>query len=271
MIRRQYGLLILVAFLGGLTGGLVSTKFLSDEVVFAQSEEKQPNRGQIYAKTIIAEEYFLHGRTKADSLDSEIPVPRALLTTGPDGNPKLMLQDSNGNPRFSISLSDKDGSTIEILDMNGQKKALLSEKCSYGEKQAGPALALLDDNGVIRAQIGVQPDSNPFISLSDSVKKDKKAGRSIKLCLKEKDKASISLCGIEGRQRAELAVDSENTCLSIKDVNGKTRTELGNTELTFAQDGLLEKSSSGALPIEKRAPSSLVLYNKKGKVLWSAP
>jgi len=271
MIRIQYGLLILVAFLGGLIGGLVSTKFLSGEVVFAQVEEEQPNRGQIYATTIIAEEYFLHDRKTTDSLDSEIPVPRAILTTGQDGNPKLMLQDSNGNPRFSIALSDKDGSTLEIFDMNGHKKVLLSEKCSYGEKQAGPTLALLDDNGVIRAQMGVQPDSNPFISLSDPVKKDKKAGRCIRLCLKEKDKANISLSGIEGRQRAELAVDSKNTCLSIKDINGKTRTELGNTELTFGQDGLLEKSSSGALSIEQRDPSSLVLYNKNGNVLWSAP
>jgi len=271
MIRIQYGLLILVAFLGGLLGGLVSTKFLSGEVVFAQDEENQPNRGQIYATTIIAEEYFLHDRKTTDSLDSEIPVPRALLTTEPDGNPKLMLQDSNGNPRFSIALTDKEGSTIEILDMNGHKKILLSEKCSYGEKQTGPTLALLDDNDVIRAQIGVQPDNNPFISLSDPVKKDKKAGRSISLCLKEKDKATISLSGIEGRQRAELAVDSKNTCLSIKDINGKTRTELGNTELTFGRDGLLEKSSSGALSVEQRDPSSLVLYNKNGNVLWSAP
>ncbi len=271
MSRIQYGLLILVAFLGGLTGGLVSTKFLSDEVAFAQSEERQLKQKQIYAKTIIAEEFFLHGKKESNSLDSEIPIPRALLTTEPDGDPKLIMQDSNGNPRFSIKLSDNNGATLAILNVNGEKKALLAEKCSYGEKQLGSTLLLSDDNGEIRAQIGVQADSNPCVLLKDPATKDKKAGRSIRLCLKENNGASISLRGIEGHQRAELGIDSNNTCLTLKDLNGETRTELGSTELVFGKDGSLIKSSPGASSIEQRPPSSLVLYNENGKVLWSAP
>ncbi len=271
MTRIKYGLLVLIAFGGGLMGGLVSAKFLSGEVVFAQNQERQFKQRQIYAETIIAEEYFLHDRKAPNSLDSEIPIPRALLTTNPDGNPKLIMQDSNGNPRFSINLSDKDGATMEILDINGGRKALVSEKCSYGGKQAGPTLALLDDNGEIRAKIGLQDDSNPFVTLSDPPKKDKSPGRSIKLCLEEKDEASISLYGIEGHQRAALAIDSNDTCLSLKDTNGETRAELGNTELTFAKDGLAKKSSPGTLSVEQRPPSSLVMYNENGKVLWSAP
>ena len=125
MIRVQYGRLILVAFLGGLVGGFISTQFLSGKVASAQGEGIQFKQRQIYAKTIIAEEYFLHGRNSKNALDSEIPVPRALLTTEPDGNPKLIMQDSSGNPRFSIILGDNDGTTLSILDMDGNKKVHL--------------------------------------------------------------------------------------------------------------------------------------------------
>jgi len=272
MRRRQYGLLVLVAFLGGLLGGLVSTRFLSNGIAFAQREAWQTNQRQIYAKTIIAEEFFLHERKKTDPLDGEIPVPRAILTAEPDGNPKLVMQDSNGTPRFSIELSNKNGATLAILNEKGAHKALLSEKSLYGEEQSGSTLTLLDNNGAVRAQIGVQANSNPFVSLNDAFTKDKKTGRSIRLCLMGKDEASISLCGIEGSQRAKLAIDSNDTSLSLKDPNGETRAELGNTELAFGTDGSLRKRSSATnFQIEQRPPSSLVLYNENGNVLWSAP
>lgn len=271
MIRIQYGLLILVAFLGGLVGGFVSTKFLTGQVVFAQSQGKQLKQYQIHAKTIIAEEYFLHKKQAEDSLDSEILVPRALLTTEPNGNPKLIMQDSNGNPRFSIKVNDKDGAIVALLDVSGDNKVHVSEKSSDGEQPLGPTLALSDDNGNVRAQIGIQADSNPFLYLTDSPTKENQAGRSIKLNLKEKDEAGIFLCGIGGRHGAGLAVDANNTCLSLKDTNGETRAELGNTELSFGKDGLLKKTLPGELSVEQRLPSSLVLYNDNGKVVWSAP
>jgi hypothetical protein len=271
MIRIQYGLFILVAFLGGLIGGFVSTKFLSSEIVFAQIEGMPFKQSQIHAKTVIAEEYFLHNKQQTNSLDSEIPIPRALLTTEPNGNPKLIMQDSNGNPRLSVHLSDREGATVSLLDMNGVKKVLVSEKSLDGDQPLGPAFALLDDNGKIRAQIGVQADTNPFITLSDPREKEKDIGRSIKLCLKEKEEARISLCDSDGNQRAALGIDANNACLSLNDASGETRAELGSTELTFGKDGLLKKTASGEISVEQRPLSSLVLYNKNGNVLWSAP
>jgi len=271
MSRTQYGLLIIVAFISGLLGGLLSVKFISGEVAFAQNEESPVKQTQVYAKTIIAEEIFLHEKKKGNSLGSEILIPRALLTTEPDGNPKLIMQDKNGNPRFSISLNEKNGATLELIGMNGEKKVLLSEKGSYDEKQLGATLALLDDSGEIRAQIGVQSDNNPYVSLDDPLGKDKTMGRSIKMSFREKDEASISLRDIEGRQRAELSINSNSTCLSLNDLHGKTRAQLGNTELAFGKDGSLKKASPGELSIERRPLSSLVLYNQNGNLLWSAP
>lgn len=271
MSRSSYWLLVLMALIGGMIGGFISTRFLSgNELVFAQDGIHQVKQKQIYAQTIIAEEFFLHSKKKHNPLDGEIPIPRALLTTEPDGNPKLIMQDRDGNPRFSIQLNDNDGTTLAMLGKEGEQRLILSEQGSYGETRTGSTVALLDNNGKIRAQMGVQADNNPFVSLSDPPSKEKPSYRNIKLCLKEKDKASISLSGVEGSLRARIHIDSGNTCLSINDLKGETRAELGNTKLAFGTGGSLKKASS-AFSVEKRSPSSLVLYNENGDVLWSAP
>jgi len=271
MSRSPYWLLVLMALIGGMIGGFISTQFLSgNEVAFAQNGIHQVKQKQIYANTIIAEEFFLHSKKKSNPLDGEIPIPRALLTTEPDGNPKLIMQDGDGNPRFSIQLNDNDGATLAMFGEAGEQRLILSEKGSYGETRTGSTVALLDNNGKIRAQMGVQADNNPFVTLSDPPSKEKESCRNIKLCLKEKDKASISLSGVEGSLRAGLHIDSGNTCLSLNDLKGETRAELGNTKLSFGTGGSLKKASS-AFSVEKRSPSSLVLYSENGDVLWSAP
>lgn len=272
MSRSQYGLLICVAFIGGLIGGFFSTKFLPEnEFVFAQGATDQIKQKQIIAKTIIAEEFFLHSKKEGTLLDGQIPIPRALLTTEPDGNPKWIMQDSNGNPRFSIKLEDKNGTTLAILNEEGEYRLLLSEKNSDENSPAGPTVALLDNNGMIRARMGIQADNNPFLSLNDPSSANKSQGRNIELSLLEQGKARISICGVDGNHRATLDIDSDKTCLSLLDPGGETRAEFGNTELAFGQDGSLKKRSSDGFSVEKRPVSSLVLYNEEGKVSWSAP
>jgi len=129
---------------------------------------------------------------------------------------------------------------------------------------------VVDDNGKIRAQIGVQADNNPFLSLSDPSSEKNDTRRRIHLCLEEKDRARISLHGIEGNPRVGLDIDSESTCLSLKDLKGATRAELGDTKLAFGTDKTLKKASS-SFSVEQRPPSSLILYNENEKVIWSAP
>lgn len=272
MSRSQYWLLIGVAFIGGMMGGFLSTRLLPENgFVFAQGATNQIKQKQIIAKTIIAEEFFLHGKKEGTPLDGNILIPRALLTTEPDGNPKWIMQDSNGNPRFSIQLEDENGTTLAFLNEEGGRRLLLSEKNSDGNSPTGSTLALMDNNGMIRAQMGVQEDNNPFLSLNDPPSAQKGEGRNIKFSLLEKDKARISMCGVDGSRRAKLEIDSAKTCLSLLDPGGKTRAEFGNTELAFGQDGSLKKHSSDGFSVEKRPVSSLVLYNDEGKVSWSAP
>ncbi len=272
MSRPQYWLLIIVAFIGGLTGGIISNRLIPENVfAFARDEVKQINQKQICAKTIIAEEYFLHAKKGANPLDGEIPIPRALLTTEPDGNPKFIMQDSNGNPRFSIQLEDKNGATLAIINNDGAKTLLISEQSSFGNTQTGSSVAMLDGNGQVKAQLGIKADNNPFLSLSDHSIDDKNACRSIKLGFTEKNKASIEICDANGNQRAKLHIDSFDTDFTLNDHEGNSRVELGNTKLAFEQDGSLKKLSSAGFSVEQRPTSSIVLYNKKGKVVWSAP
>ncbi len=272
MNKKQYGLLIFVAFLGGLAGGLVSTKILSNQMAFAQKGEEKITLREISAKTVIAEEYFLYRKKETSPLDSEIPLPSALITTEPGGNPKMIIQDSKGNPRLFIGLNDKTGSALEILNEEGERSVLLSEKCLYGEEQSGPSLALLDSNGSLRVQVGLQNDNNPFIALKDRYSNGEKSSRSIDLCLKGKDKTGLSLSGLEGKIRAEIGVDATGTCFLLKDLKGKTRVELGNTQIAFGKEGVFKKqTASDDFTIEQRPISSLVFYSEMGNVLWSAP
>ncbi len=271
MGRRQFILIILVAFLGGIAGGVLSDRYISGPIAFARNETRLFRQEQIQAKTIIAEAYFLHEKNEKNGLAAEIQIPRALLTTGPNGEPKLIMQDKGGKPRFSIHVSDENGTTLALLDAKGNQKALLSEKSIYGENRSAPALTLLDNSSAVRAQLGLRTDGNPFLSLNDPLITRDKTGRSIDLKLTEKDKAGLFFYGAEGNHRAGLAVDMDHTTLFLKDLKGETRVELGDTELTFGKDGVLEKSAPEDFSVEKRPPSSLVLYDENGKVFWTAP
>jgi len=266
MARIQYGILILVAFLGGLAGGSVSSRYIAGETALAQDEAKPLHQDQIYARKIIAQEYFLQNRTPAGPLDTELPIARAVLTTQPDGNPRLLIQDANGNPRFSVCLSEENGTTLALLDSQGRKRLLLSETGS-----AGPTLTLSDARGKTRTCLGIRSDGNPFLLLSDPSAEGGAAGRTIRIGLDGKDEATVSVSGAAGRPCAEMGLDSERICLSLRDFTGNTRAELGSTELAFGKDRSLKKASPQELSVEKREPSSLVLYNEKEKVLWSAP
>ncbi len=62
--------------------------------------------------------------------------------------------------------------------------------------------------------------------------------------------------------RATLGLTPEGLpTLTLYDKDGMSRTELGSTSLETTRPGV----------VEKRPESSLVLFDKKGKVIWSAP
>ena len=71
------------------------------------------------------------------------------------------------------------------------------------------------------------------------------------------------------KRRAALELDEDGSPkLALYDKNGTTRAELGSTSLTITRPGV----AGGKVETEEKRPeSSLVLFDKKGKVIWNAP
>ncbi len=71
--------------------------------------------------------------------------------------------------------------------------------------------------------------------------------------------AAVVLMGQATGAKVPKVIEAER--FVVRDASGNTRAVLGST--------VLETTQTGA--VEKRPPSSLVLFDKDGKVTWSAP
>ena len=67
--------------------------------------------------------------------------------------------------------------------------------------------------------------------------------------------------GKDGKQRVILDFDEGNPRMILKDNDSQTRLIMGTSEVTSRFKGT----------IEKRPPSSLVMFNKDGRLIFSAP
>ena len=108
------------------------------------------------------------------------------------------------------------------------------------ENQESPALIqaqefrLVDKQGKILAALAISSSSNePFFIIN----------------------------GKDGKHRIMLNIDEGNAQVILKDNDAQTRLILGTSEVTSRVKGT----------IEKRPPSSLVMFNQDGKLVWSAP
>jgi hypothetical protein len=102
------------------------------------------------------------------------------------------------------------------------------------EADGSPSLALIDKNSVDRAKLGLDKDGSTSLSFTDA----------------------------ERSPRAVLELDASGSPrLSFNDELHRARAVLGSTSLEAPATG--EASS--------RPTSSLVLFDKDGKVIWSAP
>ena len=97
-----------------------------------------------------------------------------------------------------------------------------------------PYLALHDENARLRAALRVFPDGQ----------------------------SGLAFVGKNGKPRIGLMLSSDDLpALVLTDENGEDRAVLGHTALEATRTGT----------VEQRPASSLVLFDKDGKMLWSAP
>ena len=190
---------------------------------------------------------------------------------------RFELVDAEGRVRIEMSIAGLSGQApgIRLLDEKGTGRAGL-----VLFRDGRPGLALSDEKGAVRAGLGLLRDGRPIMTLSDEKGEARAA-----LSLLSDGSPILWLRDEKGKLRATLAVFPDgNPILGLYDEKGKSRATLGllrdgGPSLTFCDEkgrsraelgvSSLETIRTGA--VEKRAESSLVLFDKDGKVLWAAP
>jgi hypothetical protein len=142
---------------------------------------------------------------------------------------------------------------IILRDTVGSIRAELSVA-----KEGGVALRFLDEKGKTRAILGLASDSaSPSLKLSDN----EGVGRAW-LTVDPDGSSRLTLRDRKERPRAGLIAEADGSPrLALRDTDGQYRIVLGSSPLE-------------PLPtrgIGERSPSSLILFDKDGNVIWKAP
>lgn len=132
---------------------------------------------------------------------------------------------------------------FHLVDEEGRDRWVL--KLSKDEE---PTATFVNKNGWAPMAVGINQEGFPFFNMV--LEPNRKGG------------PSIILMDSQMKSRALFGLNEEGEpLLSLLDENGRLRLALGSAEFTNPQTGLPEK----------RACSSIVLFDEDGKVLWSAP
>ena len=159
----------------------------------------------------------------------------------------FLLKDGAGKVWGGLGV-DENASRLFLADEKGKTRAELS-----GSKY-GSMLLLRDENGKGRASL-VLLKFNSGLELYDE---NRKFGAMLNV---NEDGPRLSLHDENRKGRVGLGVDKDGPRLGLYDEKGKIRAALGRTELEAIKTGT----------VEQRAESSLVLFDRDGKVLWQTP
>ena len=198
MTERRDILMILLALVAGLVGGVVSSQFLVGQPAFAKKENNP-------LKVIEAQEF-------------------------------------------------------RVLGEDGKVYARLSSKWP-GENHPWPHLAILDAEGDTRILLKLSYPSQfpkkPWLMLQMYGV----GGHNLELTELPGQGGRLTFYSNETKEKIKICADDSGPYLELYDKNGNFRCTLGATELKQTRTGV----------VEKRPPSSLVLFDERGNVIWQAP
>jgi hypothetical protein len=231
MNRKQYLLMLILALIGGVIGGALSSKVFIDTQVFAQDKNKK--------RVIEAEEFRV--------VDREGIICARLMSETEEGSETTaileLLKESHvsdgirlvaSSKKCEISLRSLNNTFYISTEKYGSSMCLFSEMDEYQNN-----IFLFTGGG---------KNGNARLSLD-------------RFYLPYLGKGAIFGKGLDIPQTIEIDVNSDCTpSLALHDKYNKTRCVLGQTEL-------IDKTGSRII----RPPSSLVLFDKNGHVKWSAP
>jgi hypothetical protein len=302
MSRKDYGMMLTIGLLSGLLGGFVSTAFFAGQPVFAQKSQEH--------ETILRAERFelvdVNGMTRArlelgpdvteETLRSMLkPVlPQETEASAEDTSPRLVFSDKEGTPLAKLDLhglylyDKKPGSLPRAqlsVDTDGSPNLELKSetyRAQFTKSAAGiEGLIIYDQQGMARTGLGLSPDGRPALALLGE-KGIVRAG----LGLFPKAKPGLFFYDAEGKGRTVLGLtDHGEPVLSFYDTDFRHRALMtlgpveGEPSISFygkdssllAVLGSTELEKTYRKSIEARSPSSLLLFDQKENVIWSAP
>jgi len=284
MNRKQFIFTLSVALLSGSMGGVLSIRFLMPPSVLAQDEPPKVIEAQEFR--VVDEDGNVqlwlsakHGpELHIFDRQSQLRVRLSLKTDGSPHmifkgrTPQLALHDERAISRIALRMDrdEESGHTMPMLrigDEQNRLRVVIGSGSRRSEIDSGlPYMYLLDAKGSMLAELSLSPiirgldegwdydNLEPSLILRDYEE----------LGWTSLDPSSVRLSDLHTDYlgpEAELSVSPEGASLVLSDKRLKERAVLGTTELKNTRTG----------STEIRAPSSLVLFDEEGKVVWSAP
>lgn len=235
MAKKQFIILVVVSFLGGIIGGVLSNQYF-----FVSAFAKNRNVSQI----IEAKEFRVlgdNGKTKATF---------GIVKGGTDAGLDFIADDESSNEIHlsqTIGLFIKKGNSLsqivgDGMTFDGHSYSTIFNSLGFEMRSTKTNKAEILQNifGAPLLQVGLirqgleSRGEYPGIRLADK---------------SQKDRIIIHL------------LDTGEPFISLSDDYLKTRAVLGTISLKNYQSG----------SIETRAPSSLILFNESGNVIWKVP
>ena len=200
---------------------------------------------------------------------TELPLPRVMLGGGM--RPYLLLSGpllgtaslkvSAYGPSINLSGAEYKAFASLNVSANGSPYLLLSDEESDATAELNmgeglPGLSFFKD-GKNRARLAVRGDGSASLVLTggdDQIR--------AMLHVSEDGSPILEFADAEGKDRARLALKEDGSpYLCLADAERKIRAVLGSTSLVATKTGAVTKT----------AASSLVLFDKEGKVIFQAP
>jgi len=259
MKSMQYVLILFLSIISAFLGGTFGVWFLMPPSVLAQDGpqkviEAQEFRvvdaeGQVKVLLNVLEDgnanVVLLGDTPALSFWDQSLNDRLMIGIFPDQKPGLIISDKEGNKRLTLGVGGEGAPFLTLQDKEGDKSLKLN---------VGVNVKSLIADGLEAAVYGREPKSEeefvePHLILADGE------------FFTEMTSSSVEIFNVgSAGGSAELSIVPEDgPSLKIEGQGGSA--VLGKTELKNNRTG----------STEIRAPSSLVLFDEEGKVVWSAP
>ncbi len=163
---------------------------------------------------------------------------------------RFVLRDTRGRTRATLDAEGSGTLALSLYDQNGKIRASLAV-----EADGTPRLDLVDQNGKQRVALNVVKDASALVLADQNGK-----GR-ISLTVLPGGRPDLALSDQNGKTRLVLDVGTSGPSVVLYDENEKERAVLGHAAL--------EATATGT--VEQRPASSLVLFDRDGKVIWKVP